>query len=83
MAGSLELPKRPEPLAVTSLSLPEIQKILGLTMVVDKEFESVMPMPVPQDLKFWLEKADRVHSAHAAICANEARIRYKLNLLLV
>lgn len=50
MARILELPKKPEPLAVTSLSLPEIQKILGLTLVVDEEFDSVTPIPVPQDL---------------------------------
>ena len=50
MARTLELPKKPEPLAVTSLSLPEIQKILGLTLVVDEEFDSVTPIPVPQDL---------------------------------
>ncbi|KAJ9489968.1 hypothetical protein VN97_g3266 [Penicillium thymicola] len=52
-------------------------------MVADEEFDSVMPIPVPQDLKLWLEKADRAHGAHGAICANEASIRYKLNLLLV
>ncbi|KUM66957.1 hypothetical protein ACN42_g3 [Penicillium freii] len=80
MARILELPKKPEPLAVTSLSLLEIQKILGLTLVVDEEFDSVTPIPVPQDLKLWLGKADR---AYGASYANEASIRYKLNLLLV
>ncbi|PTU25066.1 hypothetical protein P175DRAFT_0409036, partial [Aspergillus ochraceoroseus IBT 24754] len=67
-------------LAVTSLSLPDIQKILGLTLVVDDELDFVPPIPVPQDLKLWLEKSDR---AHGASRANEASIRCKLNLLLV
>lgn len=38
------------PLAVTSLMLPDIQKIFGLTQAMDDEFESVEPIPVPQDL---------------------------------
>jgi hypothetical protein len=40
----------PSPLAVTSLSLQDIEKILGLTQVLDDEFDFVMPVPVPQDL---------------------------------
>ncbi|KAJ5816048.1 hypothetical protein N7447_008281 [Penicillium robsamsonii] len=80
MARILEAPEKPEPLAVTSLSLPDIQKILGLTQVVDDEFDFVTPIPVLQDLKLWLEKSDR---AHGTSYANEASIRYKLNLLLV
>ncbi|KAJ5695832.1 hypothetical protein N7536_006244 [Penicillium majusculum] len=75
-----EAPKKPESLVVTSLSLLEIEKILGLTLVVDDEFDSLTPISVPQDLKLWLEKADR---AHGTSCANEASIRCKLNLLLV
>ena len=50
MAKALELPKKPEPLPITSLSLPEIQKILGLTLVVDDEFDFIAPIPVPQGL---------------------------------
>lgn len=50
MARILEVSKNPEPLAVTSLSLPEIQKVLGLTMVVDDELDFVTSIPVPQDL---------------------------------
>jgi hypothetical protein len=46
----LEAPKKPEPLAVTSLSLPDVQKVLGLTLVVDDEFDFVTPIPVPEDL---------------------------------
>jgi hypothetical protein len=38
---------KPSPLAVTSLSQPEIQKVLGLTLVVDDEFDFVAPVPVP------------------------------------
>jgi hypothetical protein len=41
---------KPSPLAVTSLSLPDIQKIHDLTMVGDDEFDFVAPVPVPQDL---------------------------------
>ncbi|KKK13134.1 hypothetical protein ARAM_006973 [Aspergillus rambellii] len=76
----LEAPTKLPLLAVTSLSLPDIQKILGLTLVVDDELDFVPPIPVPQDLKLWLEKSDR---AHGASRANEASIRCKLNLLLV
>ncbi|KGO73427.1 hypothetical protein PITC_085650 [Penicillium italicum] len=80
LARALESPKKPEPLAVTSLSLQDIQKIFGLTLVLDDEFDFVTPIPVPQDLKLWLEKSDR---AHGSSCANEASIRCKLGLLLV
>ncbi|CRL26204.1 unnamed protein product [Penicillium camemberti] len=74
MLRVLEAPKKPEHLVVTSPSLPQIQKILGFTLVVDDEFDSVTPIPIPQDL------TDR---AHGASCANEASIRCKLNLFLV
>ncbi|KAJ5437432.1 hypothetical protein N7445_005976 [Penicillium cf. griseofulvum] len=67
-------------LDLTSLSLPDIQKILGLTLVVDDEFDSVAPISIPEDLRVWLEKPDR---AHGASYTNEASIRCKLNLLLV
>lgn len=50
MLRVLEAPKKPEHLVVTSPSLPQIQKILGFTLVVDDEFDSVTPIPVPQDL---------------------------------
>ncbi|KAJ5399896.1 hypothetical protein N7465_010385 [Penicillium sp. CMV-2018d] len=58
MTRILELPKKPD----FSLSLLENQKILGLILAVDEEFDSVTPIPVPY--------------------ANEASIRYKLNLLV-
>lgn len=45
-----EAPKKPESLVVTSLSLLEIEKIPGLTLVVDDEFDSLTPISVPQDL---------------------------------
>ncbi|KAJ5965040.1 uncharacterized protein N7479_004916 [Penicillium vulpinum] len=80
MARILETPEKPEPLAVTSLSLRDIEKILGLTQVMDDEFDFVVPIPVPQDLKLWSEKSDR---AYGSSCANEASIRCKLNLLLI
>ncbi|KOS44260.1 hypothetical protein ACN38_g4791 [Penicillium nordicum] len=47
---------------------------------LDDEFDSVAPIPVPEDLRLWLEKSDRAHSASSS---NEASIRCKLNLLLV
>ncbi|KAJ5790007.1 uncharacterized protein N7518_007018 [Penicillium psychrosexuale] len=69
----------PMPLAVASLTLQDVQKILGLTLVVDNEFDFVAPVPIPPDLKLWLEKSDRAHGASR----DEALIRCKLNLLLV
>ncbi|KAJ5977978.1 hypothetical protein N7501_001320 [Penicillium viridicatum] len=90
MARILELSKKPD----FSLRLLEIQKILGLILVVDEELESsrpsvndtsfglgglsihdsITPIPGPQDL---------TDHAHGASYANEASIRYKVNLLLV
>ncbi|CAI7586354.1 unnamed protein product [Penicillium bialowiezense] len=36
--------------AVTTLNLPDIQKIFGLTQVVGDEFGFVAPLPLPQNL---------------------------------
>ncbi|KAJ5210855.1 hypothetical protein N7491_010667, partial [Penicillium cf. griseofulvum] len=66
-------------LAATSLSLPDIHKILGLTLVVDDKSDSVAPISIPEDLRVCLERSDR---AYCTSCANEASIRCKLNLLL-
>ncbi|CAG7925820.1 unnamed protein product [Penicillium olsonii] len=74
--NNTELP----PLAVTSLDRYDIQRMLGLTPVVDDEFNFVAPVPIPQDLKIWFEKSDR---AHGNSFAKEVSIRSKLNLLLV
>ncbi|KAI2729472.1 hypothetical protein CBS147333_9538 [Penicillium roqueforti] len=69
----------PMPLVVDSLTLQDFQKILSLTMVVDNEFDFIAPVPIPPDLKIWLEKFDRAHGTSR----DEALIRCKLNLLLM
>lgn len=38
------------PLAVASLSRRDIETPFGLTMVVHDEFDSVKPIPLPEDL---------------------------------
>ncbi|KAJ5337142.1 uncharacterized protein N7506_005164 [Penicillium brevicompactum] len=71
---------KPSSIAVTALSLQDIQKMFSLTRTVDDEFDSVVPVTLPEELKLWLEKSDR---ALGASSANEAIIRCKLNILLV
>ncbi|KAJ5927353.1 hypothetical protein N7516_009126 [Penicillium verrucosum] len=63
---------------VVHIILPE--NLGEIVAVLDDEFDSVAPIPVPEDLRLWLEKSDR---AHGASSSNEASIRCKLNLLLV
>lgn len=48
LARILDAP--PVPLAVASLSLRDIETLFGFTMVADDEFDSVKPVPVPEDL---------------------------------
>ena len=66
----LEAPEKPEPLAVTSLSLTDVQNILGLTLVVDDEFDSVTPIPVPQDLSMlalWIIQRNQLTLARTLV----------------
>lgn len=71
LARVLEAPTtKPSPLAVTSLSLPDIQKILGLTLVMDDEFDYVAPVPVPQDLSMlarWMVQRNQLISARTLV----------------
>ncbi|CAG7996292.1 unnamed protein product [Penicillium salamii] len=67
-------------LAVTALSPKDVPKMFGLTKVLDAEFDSVVPVPLPEDLKIWLVWVDH---AHGASPDDEASVRLKLNLLLV
>lgn len=65
-----EAPKKPESLVVTSLSLLEIEKILGLTLVVDDEFDSLTPISVPQDLSMlarWIVQRNQLTSGRTLV----------------
>ncbi|KXG54366.1 uncharacterized protein PGRI_075100 [Penicillium griseofulvum] len=67
----LEAPEKPEPLEVTSLSLTDVQNILGLTLVVDDDFDSVTPIPVPQDLTAETKQASACKLNLLLVCAHD------------